>query len=343
MAPEQIRCEPVELRTDLYGLGVILFQALTGRLPFDGRTEVDVLMAHCSLPPPALSEVCPGVFFPESLAQLVRALLHKHPSGRPTVEEFLERLASVEEEVFGTISLAGPTLQGIASRPLLPSVTPPLGDWERHTGVTQREWKASVPTLGSGAPVSSVPPHSYPVPGRKKGAIAISVGVVALLALFAFTAFQLGRSRGGDAARAAAPIVATAPLAQPVPAAAQPAAASSFTLTIDSIPSGASVSEGGIALGETPVTITLERSSLAAGPRKFVLRQDGFAAYTLEQFDSQAAVNARIVLVPAGGKTLRPRAARSLPASGGIGSLTPLEAPSPKRNENVLLDIRTRR
>jgi serine/threonine protein kinase len=100
MAPEQIRGDAIEPRTDLYGLGIILFQALSGRLPFDGRTEVEILVAHCSTPAPKLSEICVDRMIPEPLSNVVDSLLRKDVSARPTIYEFLLQLADVEDEVF---------------------------------------------------------------------------------------------------------------------------------------------------------------------------------------------------------------------------------------------------
>ncbi|MGC4091043.1 MAG: protein kinase [Polyangiaceae bacterium] len=341
MAPEQIRCEKVEVRTDLYGLGVIFFQALTGHLPFDGRTEVDVLMAHCSLPPPALHDMCPDQFFPESLAQLVKSLLAKHPSGRPTVEEFLQRLSAVEEEVFGNVGLAGPTLQSFA--PGIRSV-PPSNElaWDR-SAVTQAEWKgAPTPSLFA-PPTPSVPPHSLAAEQRRKrGIVAAVLGGVALLLVVGFTVMHL---RGAPAEPSVKTTEAAKPApvepAVPPPAKAEPAA---FSFTIGSVPAPATVSESGVALGATPLTLSIARDSVQNGPRKFVVERDGFAPYTIEQGDSDSNVNVSAVLLSVARKNVRARASRSnaLPTTSPAIA-APVESFTPKRSDGVVLDIRPRR
>jgi eukaryotic-like serine/threonine-protein kinase len=127
MAPEQIRGEAVEPRTDLYGLGVILFQALTGRVPFEHSSDVETMLAHCSSPPPPLDAYVeePTGSLPELLADL----LQKRAEDRPTIHEFLARLANVEAELFDSVGLAGPTLFGnrpsTAPRASMGSIRPP--------------------------------------------------------------------------------------------------------------------------------------------------------------------------------------------------------------------------
>src|SRR3954470_692544 len=82
MAPEQALAEEAGPRTDLYALGVVAFEMLTGRVPFeDPESPVRVLMRHVSEPPPLVSDLRPKVD-PE-LSEWVAALLAKEPSDRP--------------------------------------------------------------------------------------------------------------------------------------------------------------------------------------------------------------------------------------------------------------------
>jgi serine/threonine-protein kinase len=81
MSPEQARGEKVDLRSDVYALGVLCHELLTGQLPFVGDTTVAVLMAHIIQAPPRASEVCPDVS-PLFDAPLQR-MLDKNPTLRP--------------------------------------------------------------------------------------------------------------------------------------------------------------------------------------------------------------------------------------------------------------------
>ena len=80
MSPEQCHGEHVDARSDLYALGCVLFELLTGAPPFGG-SGFEVLLAHMSKPPPRASERNPDV--PERLDALVAKLLEKKPEDRP--------------------------------------------------------------------------------------------------------------------------------------------------------------------------------------------------------------------------------------------------------------------
>ncbi len=57
VSPEMVRGDSVDHRADLYGVGVILFEILTGRLPFDYPTVHEIVMAHAKLPPPRFARL----------------------------------------------------------------------------------------------------------------------------------------------------------------------------------------------------------------------------------------------------------------------------------------------
>ncbi|MGW7616433.1 serine/threonine-protein kinase [Streptomyces antimycoticus] len=79
MAPEQARGFP-EPRSDLYALGCLLFELITGRLPFQAPDTVGYLSAHLTQEPPTPSLAVPG--HPPAWDELVMALLHKDPDQR---------------------------------------------------------------------------------------------------------------------------------------------------------------------------------------------------------------------------------------------------------------------
>jgi len=80
MAPEQISGGVTDGSVDLYSLGVVLFEAVTGTLPFEGATDFDVMRAHVDTPPPSARALRPDV--PVELERVIDRALAKHPRDR---------------------------------------------------------------------------------------------------------------------------------------------------------------------------------------------------------------------------------------------------------------------
>ncbi len=85
MAPEQARGQPIGPTADLYAAGVVLFEMLTGQLPFEAASAMEMVMRHIEHPPPLPSSRNPAV--PPVLDALVMTLLQKDPNLRPRSAE----------------------------------------------------------------------------------------------------------------------------------------------------------------------------------------------------------------------------------------------------------------
>jgi eukaryotic-like serine/threonine-protein kinase len=90
IAPEQARGQQVDQKTDVYSLGVVLFELLTGEVPYEGDNFVAVAMQHVNEPVPSVLEQRPDV--PVRLARAVQQAMAKHPEERPEMEDLVREL-----------------------------------------------------------------------------------------------------------------------------------------------------------------------------------------------------------------------------------------------------------
>jgi serine/threonine protein kinase len=100
MAPEQTtRRLRADIRSDIYGLGVVLFELLSGRLPFRSTVAPELAAQHKRAVPPDLARLAPHL--PSPVVRLVHQMLAKEPLRRPfPPKELIERLAALEIELF---------------------------------------------------------------------------------------------------------------------------------------------------------------------------------------------------------------------------------------------------
>ena len=155
MSPEQATAGEIDHRTDLYALGVIGYHLLTGRLPFDGTTPVQVLMLHVQEPPPPFTPE-ERARIPDPLQKCIFRLLEKEPKNRYqsaallyTVLEGMEGPASrggnaaSSPQSAGSDALADQTTVSISPQPL--RSTTPASDAPESSAVPQPKAPKSAP------------------------------------------------------------------------------------------------------------------------------------------------------------------------------------------------------
>lgn len=143
VAPEQIQDQPNAAATDTYALAAILFECLTGRVPFDKQSEVAVLYAHVNEEPPRVTKI-EGTL-PKALDRVLRKGLAKQPGDRYA-------------RATGLIGAAESALRGPATRPApvptrraLPGSDPPRRAWLRSALLAAAALLLAAAALGVGA------------------------------------------------------------------------------------------------------------------------------------------------------------------------------------------------
>lgn len=134
MAPERLRHGPYDGRSDVYSVGVMLYQMLCGRTPFpaDAKSFLEVVLNHLNDPVPPLRKWQPSI--PDPVERLVMRTLEKDPGQRPSARELLTELVQVVRATVGAIdSSESPTGQQsgeaiyLLRGDLAPNAAPPEG------------------------------------------------------------------------------------------------------------------------------------------------------------------------------------------------------------------------
>lgn len=157
-APEQARGEKPSPASDVYAIGIVMFEMLTGRLPYGGATQRDLALAHIQQPIPLVSDVNPSV--PEKLAQIVYKIMSKEPSARYSMADQLGHVLIGYRDRAKDITVGAPSEPAssaptISHQPIIPPPPAPSGP-----SIPPAPSFSSEPTVRYGA--APVAPSSLP-------------------------------------------------------------------------------------------------------------------------------------------------------------------------------------
>ncbi len=108
LSPELVTGSPADIRSDLYALGIMMFEMLTGKQPFTGDQAVTIAYQHANATVPVPSEINPGI--PDELDDVIRWATQRSPDQRPAhARALLDHIIRVEQEIKKRVSAGEPT------------------------------------------------------------------------------------------------------------------------------------------------------------------------------------------------------------------------------------------
>jgi serine/threonine-protein kinase len=255
MSPEQGRGEKLDPRSDLYSVGVILFEILTRRAPFDAENAIGIVLKHITEEPPVPSQVVPGVD-PRLDAIALRALRKFREERYPNAREMRADLRLVAESPGATQAIT--------------PLSPPVG--ALPSLVNAATVAMPIPVAHIAAPAAGAKP-TFPgttasvagAPSRRRGVLLIGVAVGTLAVGGAGTAFMVRRPARAPHASVSPPVAPSAATLVPMPAGSVPAL-DETTVTDGAIAHAPRVSgaSGAATHAKTPISPASAKASASA-------------------------------------------------------------------------------
>lgn len=296
MSPEQCHGHEVDRRTDVYSFGVMVYEVLTGQLPFNGDTAMDILLKHITATPAPPSAVCAEIS--PALDAPILKMLAKDPKDRPAaLGEALELLVQaanksgvVAPDSGSLLPPPGPISDSYQAAATLPAVTATIAAGEvrvitnpvptstPHQSVPQADAVSARGNtfLGAESDVTT------PKPSRSRALAGVAIGALALAVCGAIV-FTMKHDKAPPPSGAvlvsppmASLLPSSSPSAAPVTSASPPPAPSEVSVTIEKAPAGAIVSVDGKEIGTAPGPVKVRAGSettLSISAKSFKTRE----------------------------------------------------------------------
>jgi serine/threonine protein kinase len=293
MSPEQARGETVDHRVDVYAMGCILFQLVTGRVPFEAENFMGVLALHLTENPPVIPpEIFDSIGAPRALAEVIDRALAKDRN---------QRFATIDELARAVRRVSGDKATGpVVAQPSVPAPA------NTALGRVKTQWTGNLSVPESDA--SAAP---------KKSKLPLVLGAALLVAgaglAAAFVATRGGGDTGGSGQASSAPpgnpVPPVAPAGTPTPPTALPGTPAGppslafawAQVRILSVPPGADVKDLTLdkVIGRTPFSFKLKPSRTA---RQFELHRKGYFDSVLEIMPDREKIEATVKLERGAGR-----------------------------------------